>query len=124
MALGGQMAELLGLGTTDQPYMRMIDSLLSSPLKGALKSERIRPELKDPKNWPAPMREWWGDDEGTSGGRRARERQIEQFRKLRAALDDFRPDFILIWAKDDGESLKQFARPAFWIQAHPETHTK
>ncbi|HEY3115680.1 MAG TPA: hypothetical protein VGK54_02960 [Chloroflexota bacterium] len=118
------MAELLGLGTTDQPYMRMIDPLLSSPLKGALKSERIRPELKDPKNWPAEMRELWGDDEGASGGRRARERQIPQFRKLRAALDDFQPDFILVWAKDGGESLKQFARPPFWIQAHTETHTK
>jgi len=118
------MAELLGLGTTDQPYMRMIDPLLSGPLKGALRSERIRPELKDPANWPAPMRELWGDDEGAAGGARARARQIEEFRKLRAALDDFRPDFILIWAKDGRESLKDFAIPQFWVQAHKEAQTK
>ncbi len=118
------MAELLGLGTTDQPYMRMIDPLISSPLKGALKSERIPAERKDPKNWPKPMQEQWGDDEGATGGNRARTRQIEQFRKLRAALDDFKPDFILIWSKDGRESLKDFAIPQYWIQGHKETQTK
>jgi hypothetical protein len=44
------MAKILGLGTTDQPYLRMADALVSNPLKGALKSERIRPELKDSAN--------------------------------------------------------------------------
>jgi hypothetical protein len=118
------MAELLGLGTTDQPYMRMADALLSNPLKGALRSERIRPELKDPANWPAPMREAWGNDEGVAAGAAARPRQVEQFRKLRAALDDFRPDFILIWSKDARESLKDFAVPQYWIQAHESVQFK
>jgi hypothetical protein len=104
--------------------MRMADLLMSGPLKGALKSERIRPELKDPANWPAPMQELWGKDEGAAGGARSRARQIEQFRKLRGALDEFQPDFILIWAKDARESLKDFAVPQYCIQAHKSADSK
>jgi hypothetical protein len=112
------VAEILGLGTTDQPYMRVSDEMLSNPLKGALKSQRLSEAEKDPASWPAPMREQWGDDQGARAGRAARSRQVEQFRKLTAALDDFNPDFILIWSKDGRESLKDFAIPQFWVQAH------
>lgn len=118
------MAEILGLGTTDQPYMRMIDPLLSNPLKGAMRSERIRPELKDPANWPAPMRAQWGNDEGVTGAAAARAEQVEQYRKLRQVLDEFQPDFILIWSKDARESLKDFAIPQYWIQAHESVDFK
>jgi len=118
------MAEILGLGTTDQPYMRVSDEALSNPLKGALKSERIRQELKNPANWPAAMREQWADDDGAKAGAAARTRQVEQFRKLSAALDDFRPDFVLIWSKDGRESLKDYAIPQFWIQAHEKVDYK
>jgi hypothetical protein len=104
--------------------MRMIDELLSNPLKGALKSERIPEQLKNPAVWPAPMREQWGSDDGAAAGAAARTRQVEQFRKLRVALDDFQPDFILIWAKDGRESLKDFALPPYWIQAHDQVDYK
>lgn len=118
------MAEILGIGTTDQPYMRISDEMLSNPMKGALKSERIPAEKKDPASWPAPMREQWGTDEGAKAGREARTRQVDHFRKLTAALDDFKPDFILIWSKDGRESLKDFAIPRYWIQAHESVDYK
>lgn len=118
------MAELLGLGTTDQPYMRMSDELISGPLKGALKSERIPEEMKDPASWPEPMRAQWGNDQGATAGAAARTHELEQFRMLSAALDDFQPDFILIWAKDARESLKDFAIAPYWIQAHDKVDFK
>ena len=118
------MAELLGLGTTDQPYMRVSDEMLSSPLKTALKSERIPAELKDRASWPAPMRAEWGSDEGGAAGRAARIRQVEQFRRVGGALEEFRPDFVIIWCKDARESLKDYAVPPYWIQAHHQVEYK
>ena len=118
------MAEILGLGTTDFPLARMEDEFFTMILQQALKSEHMCPELRDPKNWPAAMQEEWGDDQGRSAGREAREYLVGQWRRLKAALDDFQPDFILVWSKDHLESLGRYAVPKYWIQAHEQVAIK
>ena len=116
------MAEILGIGTTDYPRLRAADGWMAAPFKGTLQS---RPsEATDPKSWPKPMQEEWGDDEGLTAGQGAREKAVIQFRKLKAALDDFKPDLILAWAKDNRESLKGVSIPQWWIQANEQFETK
>ena len=41
-------------------------------LKGRMRDPDIPAEVKDPANWPASMREEWGDDEGASAAARHR----------------------------------------------------
>ncbi len=119
------MAEILGLATTDFPFLRAADGNMTGVLKGALaRGVHYTTETKDPANWPEQMRREWGDDEGLAVGKEKRAKQIEQFRKLRAALDEFKPDFILMWSKDNRESLGNGSLPPFWIQAHTSTEVK
>ena len=118
------MGQILGLGTTDFPRIRAVDPQMTGPFKGSLNGPHMADALKDPKNWPAAMQAEWGNDEGLATGQAARQHQIEQNLKLRAELDAFNPDFILVWSKDSRESLKNFAVPQFWIQAHESVKAK
>jgi hypothetical protein len=83
-----------------------------------------KPHLKDPSNWPPQMREEWGDDRGAAVGKAAQAHQIEQFRKLRGALDEFRPDFMVFIYRDIAEAFKNFAKPPYWIHAHDQLDVK
>ena len=118
------MGAILGLGTTDFPMIRLADGSLTGVLDAGLKGEHYTEETKDQSKWPEPMRKELGDDHGVKTGAEKRARQIEQFRKLRGALDDFKPDLILIWSKDNRESLKNFALPPFWVQAYEKVDVK
>ena len=60
----------------------------------------IPPELKDPKNWPEALRQEWGYDEGFTAAQRHLDRLARGFRKHRAGIDSFGPDFVLIWGDD------------------------
>ena len=118
------MGAILGLGTTDFPMLRMVDGTLTGVLDNALKGEHFKEETKDQSKWPEPMQKELGDDHGVKTGAEKRARQVEQFRKLKLALDDFKPDLMLIWSKDNRESLKNFSLPPFWIQAYEKVDLK
>jgi hypothetical protein len=44
---------------------------------------RIPAHLRDPANWPEPMRAEWGNDEGISSFKAHRERVLTAFRTIR-----------------------------------------
>ncbi|HLY64184.1 MAG TPA: extradiol ring-cleavage dioxygenase [Chloroflexota bacterium] len=79
---------------------------MANVLRRTLKSDRTPDHLRDPQNWPPGMREEWGDDEGHSAAARHRTSQVEAFRAARRALDEFKPDFVLIWGDDQYENFK------------------
>jgi len=118
------MAEILGLGTTDYPRIRMPVEQMTGPLQGNLGGTHLKEEMKDPANWPEAMRAEWGDDKGLTTAKAAQLRQIEQYGRLVAELDAFKPDFIMIWSKDNRESLRGYAVPQYCIQAHDSAHCK
>ena len=72
------MAEILGVGATHSPSLITPDELKNYSLTRALRNERIPLEQKNPENWPAAMREEWGDDEGYTSALHHRERQRVQ----------------------------------------------
>ena len=115
------MAEILGLGVTDFPTIRLKPNWLPGPLvrlKNTLWAEAGKPELQDPKNWPKPMRDEWGDDEGLATSTASQQHQIGEFRKLKAALDDFKPDFMVAMYREHTDTFGNFARFQYNIQAH------
>ena len=48
-------------------------------LRRSMKDERVPAELRDPANWPAPMRAEWGDDEGLAAAARHRAALVDGF---------------------------------------------
>lgn len=91
-------------------------------LKGLMRDLwREFPDNRDPGKWPNPMRRDWADDQGLSTGAKAQEHQIAQFRMLRAALDEFRPDCIVMLYRDMGEPWSAGTgepgsfRPKYWV---------
>jgi hypothetical protein len=92
------VGEILGLGMSHYPGMRS-----PAPERftiGATRRPDIPDEYKDPKNWPARMREQIGDDEGRSHILAHRDAFIRDCRVLRRKLDEFNPDFVLVWGDD------------------------
>ena len=65
------MADILGLTVSDFPFLRMKPANMPWVLWGNLAwGWRNKPHLRDPANWPAPMRAEWGSeqDQGRTAG--------------------------------------------------------
>jgi Catalytic LigB subunit of aromatic ring-opening dioxygenase len=112
------MADILGVGMTHFPGLVGTDEPGSSSLARVLKQNtRIPQEKKDPGSWTAEMRQEFGTDEGLTASIVHRQRLVAGFRILRAEIDAFKPDFLLIWGDDQYENFKEDIIPAFCILA-------
>jgi len=114
------MAEILGLGLSHYPPLCLTDPEMSGILRWTLKDPGIPEPEKDPRNWPAAMQAEWADDFGTKAAGEHRRAMVEGFDRVRAALDDFRPDVVLIWGDDQYENFKEDVIPPFAILAYPD----
>src|SRR5207248_830349 len=72
-----------------------------------LRSERVPAAKKDPASWPEPMRREWGSDQGASFAKQHRQRFIDGVRQLRAALDDFQPEVVVMFGDDQYENFRE-----------------
>jgi hypothetical protein len=113
------MAEVLALGLSHYPPLAGSDEHMAYILKRMLKNPRLPEKLRDARSWPEPMRAEWGEDEGTTSAAIHRRRLVDELRKVRAALDRFRPDFLLIWGDDQYENFKEDVVPPYCVYAHP-----
>ena len=64
------------------------------------------------------MRQEYGDDEGKTAAVRHRECLVTQFHKARQILDDFHPDFIVLWGDDQYENFREDIIPPFCLFAY------
>jgi hypothetical protein len=112
------MADILGVGMTHYPGLVGTDERGSSNLARVLKQNTRIPEAKkQPSTWAPEMRQEFGDDEGLTASIKHRQRLVDGFRVLRAEIDAFKPDFLLIWGDDQYENFKEDIIPAFCILA-------
>lgn len=117
------MGELLCLGMSEFPYFRFRDDeLLTSVLRATMTRDDLPAHVGDPSQWPAAMRDEWGADGGLLSSRRHRERVVAGFRRLRATLDEFRPEAVVIFSEDHYENLREDLMPPLAINAAP-VHT-
>ena len=113
------MGEILGLGMSHFPGMRNAPGNPSGIYRTLQRPDV--PELwKNPENWPEELREELGQDEGRTAGIQHRKRFGEECRKVRQALDDFKPDFVLIWGDDQYENFREDVVPAFCVLAYDD----
>ena len=112
------MADILGVGMTHFPGLVGTDERGGASLARVLKyNKRIPAEKKDPHSWPEAMRHEFGEDEGFTAAIAHRQRLVAGFRQLRAAIDAFQPDFLLIWGDDQYENFQEDIIPPFCVLA-------
>ena len=105
------MGQILGLGITHYPGLAFKGNLRQPHQPAARRSRCCPRALRSPENWHPTMREQWGDDEGARHSARHRSEMINQFRKARAELDAFHPDFVVFWGDDQYENFHEDCVP-------------
>jgi hypothetical protein len=111
------MAEVLGLGLSHYPPLCLADADMASILRWTLQDSSIPSAEKDIANWPASMQAEWSNDLGARAAAVHREALIAGFTRVRAALDAFRPDAVVIWGDDQYENFKEDLIPPFAVLA-------
>ena len=91
---------------------------MSWRMQQALEDAALPEHLRAVENWPPAMREQWSNDRGQAHSDKHRQDMIDQFRKIRAELDAFKPDFVLIWGDDQYENFREDCVPAFSVLAY------
>ena len=112
------MAEILVLGISHYPPLTGQDDRMAGILKRMLQNPQLPPQLRTPDGWPAEMRAEWSNDQGTASASRHRAELVGWMEKTRAALDDFNPDFVLIWGDDQYENFREDIIPPYSIAAY------
>jgi len=112
------MGEILGLGVTHYPPLAGVDENMAGILRSILADPGLPEEFRDPVTWPAPMREEYGEDGGTAAAAVHRAMMVTQLRKARRALDEFRPDLVVVWGDDQYENFKEDIIPPFCVLAY------
>jgi hypothetical protein len=117
------MGEILGLGMTHWPGLSPYKTRPSS-LKRALQDPGLPEHLRQPSGWPERLRQEWADDEGSRVGEAHRERVVAEIREARRLLDDFQPDFVVVWGDDQYENFKEDLVPPFCVMAYDQIEAK
>jgi hypothetical protein len=118
------MAEILGIGVTHFPGLMLKDAYMSTFLTRTLNSERVPEELKDPARWPQPMQRELEQNKDGSAAAEHRRRLVGGFRRARAALEEFKPDFVVIWGDDQYENFREDGVPSFCVFALDEVGSR
>ncbi|HSH90784.1 MAG TPA: hypothetical protein VK996_12430 [Ramlibacter sp.] len=111
------MAEILAIGCTHYPMLLWPDDRWTAFHQHHLDSPRIPEARKDPASWPLEMQKEWGDNGANALASAVRHRTwlVDRFRKLRKEIDDFNPDFVLIWGDDQYENFTEDLIPPFCV---------
>lgn len=112
------MAHFLGLGMTHYPLLAGTDEHMAGLLRWTLADQDIPSAEKDPANWPEAMREEWGEDEGRASAAGHRAALVAGLAKVRAALDEFQPDLVVVWGDDQYENFREEVVPPFCVLAY------
>jgi hypothetical protein len=111
------MGQILGLGMTHYPGLSFKGNLCRR-IQKCLDDPALPEKFRDLDNWHPTMRAQWGDDQGQAHSDRHRQDMIDQFRKIRAELDAFAPDFVLLWGDDQYENFREDCIPPYSVLAY------
>jgi hypothetical protein len=117
------MGEILGLGITHYPALTAKTARPVS-LQRLLQDPGLPEHYRKPANWPEVMRREWGNDEGAAFAKEHNQAVVEEIRTVRKALDEFRPDFVLVWGDDQHENFQADIIPGFCVLAYDSIDVK
>ena len=105
------MAEILGVGITHYPPLLGEPGSYANLLRMVLRSHLVPERMKAPESWPEGMQMEWRNEAVCAADHQARHRAALQ--QVRAAIDDFRPDAVIIFGDDQYENFKEDVIPPF-----------
>ncbi len=114
------MAEIQLLGLSHYPPFGGTDAAMAGILRAILADPDIPASAKDPAGWSEPMRAEWGDDQGVSSAPAHRAAFIDGLDRVRAELEHFDPDVVVVWGDDQYENFKEDLIPPFSVLAFPD----
>ena len=115
------MAEALGLGITHYPLLMAKDEYMAALMTMVLKDPDIPAERKDPRNWSDLAQQEWAEDRGAAAAAGHRKSLLSNLSAAREALDEFRPDVVIVWGDDQYENFREEVIPSFCILAYEDT---
>lgn len=115
------MGDALGLGLTHYPLLLAKDEFMAALLKSSMKDPDIPADAKNPELWSEKARQEWSDDGGTAAAARHRAHLRANLDRCRAALDEFRPDALIVWGDDQYENFREEVIPSFCVLAYGDT---
>jgi hypothetical protein len=118
------MGAVLGLGLSHFGGFFFPDAEMGARITDALKRGKLPPHLNDPGRWPEPMRREWGADDGTAFAARHRAAYFAGLKKVREALDAFKPDAVVIFGDDQYECFREDLVPAYCVFVMDELVSK
>jgi hypothetical protein len=116
------MGDILGIGVTHYPGLMQPDQQMAWLLDRTLNSNQVPEDKKDPATWPAAMRQEWA--EPLAAATEHRRRLVNGFRKAREAIDEFAPDFIVIFGDDQYENFREDGVPSFCVFMQEEVESR
>ncbi len=114
------MAELLLAGVTHYPPLAGTDDEMAGIHRAMLADPDVPPGEIDPAKWPAPQQAEWGDDEGRASAPEHRRLLLDGFTRVRAEIEAFEPDAVLIWGDDQYENFREDLIPPYAILAYDD----
>lgn len=118
------MAEIQLLGLTHYPPFGWEDGSMAGLMKMIMSDPDIPADAKDPANWLEPMRAEWGDDAGEAAAPGHRAQLIDGLDRVRAELDAFDPDVIVVWGDDQYENFREDIVPPYSVLAYGDRTVK
>src|SRR6266850_5679976 len=112
------MGAILGLGVTHVPLLAGRDENMTRIVRRVLADPDLPERYRTPEGWPEAMRQEWGSDEGLEAARRHRKALVTWFARARRVLDDFAPDFVVVWGDDQYENFQEDIIPPFCVLAY------
>ncbi len=112
------MGDILGIGLSHYPPLGGVDDDMAHPLRSTLADDSIPASRRDSRSWSSEMQAEWGDDEGRAAAARHRKALVESFLQVRAAIDHFEPDAIVIVGDDQYENFREDIIPPYAILAY------
>ena len=115
------MGNILGMASTHWPLLIPPDEGHPWPFQMVMERLPNFPEhLKNPINWPEEARVEFAEDDGVAAHQKHRERLVKSFRVMKAEIEAFNPDFILMFGDDQYENFREDIIPPFCVMAYDE----
>ncbi|MDQ1430416.1 MAG: hypothetical protein QOF40_1018, partial [Actinomycetota bacterium] len=117
------MGALLGVGLSHFPPLCYPDSSFAAALRWTLQDPDLPEPLREPSGWPDAMRAEWADDAGAAAAARHRTALVEGCDRIRATIDAFEPDALLVVGDDQYENFHEDVIPPFTVLAYGDRET-
>src|SRR5699024_3490390 len=96
------------------------DEHMAGMLRWTLRDPDIPEEVKDPACWSEEAQAEWGDDQGRSAAADHRAALVRNLARVRADLDAFVHDVVVVWGDDQYENFREEVIPPFCVLAYDD----